>query len=126
MHSLDTTTAKVHDSRVWDALLHGQEDAVWADKAYANAAREAAFAGPGKVWGVMRKAPKGGALHPLDEDINRVIAKVRARVEHPFRVLKRQFGYLKTRYRGLAKNRAQLFTLFALGNMFLVRRRLPA
>ena len=94
MHSLDTTTAKVHDSRVWDALLHGQEDAVWADKAYANAAREAAFAGPGKVWGVMRKAPKSGALHPLDEDINRVIAKVRARVEHPFRVLKRQFGYL--------------------------------
>jgi IS5 family transposase len=126
VHSLDTTTAKVHDSRVWDALLHGQEDAVWADKAYASAAREAAFAGPGKVWGVMRKAPKGGALHPLDEDINRVIAKVRARVEHPFRVLKRQFWYLKTRYRGLAKNRAQLFTLFALGNLFLVRRRLLA
>jgi IS5 family transposase len=56
--------------------------------------------------------------------INRTIAMVRARVEHPFRVLKRQFGYLKTRYRGLAKNRAQLFTLFALGNLFLVRRRL--
>jgi IS5 family transposase len=51
---------------------------------------------------------------------------VRARVEHPFRVLERQFGYLKTRYRGLAKNRAQLFTLFALGNIFLVRRRLLA
>jgi IS5 family transposase len=49
---------------------------------------------------------------------------VRARVEHPFRVIKRQFGYLKTRYRGLAKYRAQLFTLFALGNLFLVRRRL--
>jgi hypothetical protein len=70
----------------------------------------------------MRKAPKRGALHPLDEDINRIIAKVRARVEHPFRVLKCQFGYLKTRYRGLAKNRVQLFTLFALGNLFLVRR----
>ena len=124
VHSLDTTTAKVHDSQVWDALLHGEEDAVWADKAYVSAAREAAFSGPGKVWGVMRKAPKDGVLHPLDEDINRVIAKVRARVEHPFRVLKRQFGYLKTRYRGLAKNRAQLFTLFALGNLFLVRRRL--
>jgi IS5 family transposase len=126
VHSLDTTTAKVHDSQVWDALLHGQEDAVWADKAYASAAREAAFAGPGKVWGVMRKAPKGGALHPLDAQLNRIIAMVRARVEHPFRVLKRQFGYLKTRYRGLAKNRAQLFTLFALGNLFLVRRRLLA
>ena len=63
---------------------------------------------------------------PIDEEINRIIAMVRARVEHPFRVLKRQFGHVKTRYRGLAKNRAQLFTLFALGNLFLVRRRLLA
>jgi IS5 family transposase len=50
--------------------------------------------------------------------------QLRARVEHPFRVLKRQFGHVKTRHRGLAKNRAQLFTLFARGNLFLVRRRL--
>jgi IS5 family transposase len=126
VHSLATTTAKVHDSQVWDELLHGAERSVWADKGYVSAAREAAFSGPGKFWGVMRRAPKGGALHPDDEDINRIIAMVRARVEHPFRVLKRQFGYLKTRYRGLAKNRAQLFTLFALGNLFLVRRRLLA
>lgn len=74
----------------------------------------------------MRKAPKGGDLHPIDEQINHLIAKVRSRVEHPFRVLKRQFGYIKTRYRGLAKNRAQLFSLFALGNLYLVRRRLMA
>jgi len=124
VHSLETTTAKVHDSQVWDELLHGAETSVWADKGYVSVARETAFSGPGKFWGVMRKAPKGGALHPIDEDINRTIAMVRARVEHPFRMLKRQFGYLKTRYRGLAKNRAQLFTLFALGNLFLVRRRL--
>jgi IS5 family transposase len=124
VHSLETTTAKVHDSQVWDELLHGGETSVWADRGYVSAAREAAFSGPGKFWGVIRKAPKRGALHPVDEDINRVIARVRARVEHPFRVLKRQFGYLKTRYRGLTKNRAQLFTLFALGNLFLVRRRL--
>jgi IS5 family transposase len=58
----------------------------------------------------MRKVPRGGRLHPVDEDINRIIAMVRAKVEHPFRVVKRQFGYVKTRYRGLAKNRAQLFT----------------
>jgi len=124
VHSLETTTAKVHDSQVWDELLHGAETSVWADKGYVSVARETAFSGPGKFWGVMRKAPKGGALHPINEDINRTIAMVRARVEHPFRMLKRQFGYLKTRYRGLAKNRAQLFTLFALGNLFLVRRRL--
>ena len=81
---------------------------------------------PGKVWGVMRKAPKGSPLHPLDERINRIIAMVRARVEHPFRVIKRQFGQVKTRYRRLARNRAQLFTLFALGNLFLMRKRLMA
>ena len=49
---------------------------------------------------------------------------VRAKVEHPFRVVTRQFGHVKTRYRGLARNRAQLFTLFALGNLFMVRRQL--
>ena len=81
---------------------------------YVSAGREAAFSGPGKFWGVMSKARKGGALHPVDEDINRIIAMVRARVGHPFRLLKRQFGYLETRYRGLANNRAQLLTLFAL------------
>ena len=59
-------------------------------------------------------------LHPVDADISRIIAKVRARVEHPFRVPKRQFGRLKTRYRGLARNRAQRF---ALGNLFLVGRK---
>lgn len=123
-HSLETSTAKLHDSQVWDEPLHGDETSVWADKGYVSAEREAEFKGPGKVWGVMRKAPKGGALHPVDAQINRIIAKVRARVEHPFRVIKRQFGYVKTRYRGLAKNRAQLFTLFALGNLFLVRRKL--
>jgi len=125
-HSLETSTAKVHDSQVWNELLHGEETSVWADKGYVSAGREAAFTEEGKVWGVMRKAPKGGPLHPIDAQINRVIAMVRAKVEHPFRVLKRQFGYVKTRYRGLAKNRAQLFTLFALGNLFLVRRRLMA
>ena len=126
VHSLETSTAKLHDSQVWDELLHGGETSVWADKGYVSAEREAAFAGPGKFWGVMRKAPRGGELHPIDEDINRIIAMVRAKVEHPFRVLKRQFGYLKTRYRGLRKNRAQLFTLFALGNLFLARKRLMA
>ena len=74
----------------------------------------------------MRKAPKGNPLHPLDERANRCKAMVKVKVEHPFRVIKRQFGHVKTRTRGLAKNRAQLFTLFALGNLFLVRRRLLA
>ena len=125
-HSLETSTARLHDSQVWDDLLHGKEKSVWADKGYVSAEREAGFEGPGKFWGVMRKAPKGSPLHPIDAQINRIIAMVRAKVEHPFRVIKRQFGYVKTRYRGLVKNRAQLFTLFALGNLFLVRRKLMA
>jgi len=74
----------------------------------------------------MRKAPKGSPLHALDERINRIIALDRAKVEHPFRIIKRQFGHVKNRYRGLAKNRAQIFTLFALDNLFLVRKRLMA
>jgi IS5 family transposase len=51
---------------------------------------------------------------------------MRARVEHPFRVIKRQFGYMKVRYRGLAKNTAQMFMLFALSNLWMARRRLLA
>jgi IS5 family transposase len=95
MHSLETTTAKVHDARVWDELLHGAETSVWADRGYVHAGREAAFTkNDDAFWGVMRKAPKGGELDEIDEQINRLIARVRARVEHPFRVIKRQFGGL--------------------------------
>jgi hypothetical protein len=80
VHSLETTTAKTHDSQVWDDLLYGKETSVWADKGYVSATREVAFSGPDKFWGVMRKAPKGSELHPIDEDMNRIIAKMRARV----------------------------------------------
>jgi IS5 family transposase len=80
-YRLETSTAKLHDSQVWDALLHGNETSVWADKGYVSAERAAVFSGPGQFWGVMRKAPKGGNLHPLEESTNRIIAKVRAKVE---------------------------------------------
>jgi len=74
----------------------------------------------------MRKAPKGSDLNPIDARINQIIAMIRTKVEHPFRIIKRQFDHVKTPYCGLAKNRAHLFTLFALGNLFLVRRKLMA
>jgi len=106
--------------RVWHELLHGEETSVWADKRCDSAECETAFTGSGKAWGVMRKAPKVGKLHPLDERDNRIIAIVRAKVEYPSRIIKRQFGHVKTPYRSLAMNQAQLFTLFALGNLFLV------
>jgi len=152
-HSLETSTAKLHDGRVRDALLHGEETSVWAELplerhwsgrqwrrlcqrrargsvrgAGQGLGRSARLTTPRIVCLTLepRKAPKGGKLHPLDERANRIVAMVRARVEHPFRVIKRQFGHVKTRYHGLAKNRARIFTLFALGNLFLVRRRLTA
>jgi IS5 family transposase len=125
-HSLETSTAKLYDSQIWDKVLHGEETSVWADMGYVSAEREAVFQVPGTVRGVMRKAPKGSPLHPVDAQINRISAMVRAKVEHPFRVIKRRFRHVKTSYRGLGKNRAQPFTLFALGTLFLVWRKLMA
>ena len=58
------------------------------------------------------------------DKLEHVKASIRAKVEHPFRVIKRQFGHAKVRYRGLAKNTAQLHTLFALSNLWMVRRTL--
>ncbi len=98
VHSMEASTAKLHDSQKFDDLLHGDEQGVFGDKGYVSGEREAAFRAQGKV----------------------------AKVEHPFGVMKCQFGYRKTRYRGLAKNEAQLFSLFGLGNLFLVRRRMMA
>ncbi len=60
----------------------------------------------------------------LAERAEKMKASVRAKVEHPFRVIKRQFGFTKVRYRGLAKNTAQIITLFALSNLWMARRRL--
>ena len=60
----------------------------------------------------------------IQDELEQVKARIRAKVEHPFRVIKRQFGHVKVRYRGLAKNTAQLHTLFALSNLWMVRRTL--
>jgi IS5 family transposase len=68
------------------------------------------------------KATEDDALRDLLEQIEHKKASVRARVEHPFRIVKRRFGYLKVRYRGLAKNGAQVMTLFALANLWMARR----
>lgn len=122
--SLERSAAKLPDSQVWGGLLHGGATSVWTDKGYVSAEREVAFKAPGKIWGVIRTAPKGGKLHKLDELVNRLVAMVQAEVEYPFGMIKRQLGCVKTRYRSLAGNRAQIFTLFALGNLLLARRRL--
>ncbi len=86
----------------------------------------------GPTWHVAIRATERRKLNPFlvpdhrTEQIERLKASIRAKVEHPFRVLKRQFGYAKVRYRGLAKNTAQIVTLFALSNLWMVRRQLLA
>ena len=126
VHSYEATTAKVPDVQVWDQLLHGEEKSVWADKGYVSEERRKKFMRRGRSWCVMRKAPSGGKLSDVDKRFNWRISRVRGKVEHPFRVVKRQFGYTKVRYRGIAKNRAQQFTLFALSNLYTVRQELAA
>lgn len=75
---------------------------------------------PGKPKALDKSTPMGAFMDQLEQ----AKARIRARVEHPFRVKKRQFGHVKVRYRGLAKNTAPLHTLFALSNLWMVRRTL--
>lgn len=75
---------------------------------------------------MARKAKPGKSLDAWTRGLNHAIAKLRAVGEHPFRILKRKFGYTKARYRGLEKNTTQLMTLFALGNLYQARRALLA
>ena len=74
--------------------------------------------------GKRRALDKTKLLDSLTDQLERIKASIRAKVEHPFRVIKRQFGHVKVRYRGLAKNTAQLNTLFALSNLWMARRTL--
>jgi len=122
IHSVAVTAANVHDSRVLPDLLHGGETRVWGDSAYA---------GQGDV--IRQHAPKakdfthkkGCRSRPMtDEDRakNRTKSKVRAKVEHPFLVLKRVFGFNKVRYRGLDKNANRVFVACGLANLYMARR----
>ena len=74
--------------------------------------------------GKRRALDKSDPLDQLTDQVEKAKAGIRAKVEHPFRVIKRQFGYVKTRYRGLKKNTAQLVTLFALSNLWMARAKL--
>jgi len=73
-----------------------------------------------------RRVLTDSAQDRITDQLETLKAKVRAKVEHPFRIIKIQFGFIKARYRGMAKNRAQLLMLFALANLYMVRRRLMA
>ena len=124
VHTVVATTASVHDSQVMEDLMHGEEEAVYGDKAYADEAKRAEFEELGVKWCVSRKAGRGHRLSEKDEEHNRRMSKIRAKGEHPFHVVKCLWGHTKVRYRGIAKNAAQLFTLFSLANLYLVRKQL--
>jgi len=124
VHTVKVTTARVHDKQEMEALLHGEEKAVFGDKGYFSDEDKRSARKMGLFWGVLDKAKSKKGLSHKQRRRNRKLSSVRAKVEHPFRVVKRQFGYIKTRYRGLKKNAAQLYTLFALANLYRVRRAL--
>ena len=129
VHTVRGTPANVNDVVEGNRLLHGNETVVFADAGYQGADKRP-DAQADTCWHVAMKPGKRRALDKstglgeLMDKIEKLKASVRAKVEHPFRVIKRQFGHTKVRYRGLSKNTAQLITLFALSNLWMVRRKL--
>jgi IS5 family transposase len=125
VHTVEVTTGKVSDYSMADTLLHGDERTAHGDRGYADKQREpdrprdGDDAGP--RWFVPFKRRKGCDTTPEQKRLNRLLAALRSAVEHPFRVLKCQFGYGKVRYRGLFKNEQNLFSQFALVNLYLAR-----
>lgn len=122
VHSLETTSASVHDSSVMDMVLHGNEKAVFADKAYANREKKKRAREKGLYWGVLDKGARSMPLSCSQEKKNKKHSMVRSKVEHVFRVLKCQFGYGKVRYKGMEKNRMNVYSLMALTNLYIARR----
>ena len=130
VHSLIGTAANVADVTQAHDLLHGEEAVAFGDAGYTGVANRPECK-QAVAWHVAMKPGKRRAfgttrLDRLYDKIERRKAQIRARGEHAFRVVKRQFGYVKVRYRGLAKNTAQLHMLFALANIWTARRRLLA
>jgi|TARA_B110001454_G_scaffold214869_1_gene235348 transposase, IS5 family len=129
VHTVRGTSGNVNDVVEANSLLHGQETDVFADAGY-QGAHKRPDAKADVQWhvamrpGLRKLLDKTDPMDALTDQVERIKASIRAKVEHPFRVIKRQFGHVKVRYRGLAKNTAQLQTLFALANLWMVRRRL--
>jgi IS5 family transposase len=130
VHTLTGTAANEADINQTAALLHGQEEAVFADAGYTGANKRSELADRDLSWNIavkpsiIKALPK--ALRDLAEPMERALARVRAAVEHPFHIVKNLFRHRKLRYRGLAKNTAQLHTLFALANLVIVKKALVA
>lgn len=132
VHHVVGTAANVADVSQVDQLLHGEENMVGTDAGYTGVEKRPEHAGRSVVWQIAARRStynqlsKHSALYKAKRKIEKARVPVRAKVEHPFRVIKRQFGYVKVRFRGLTKNTAQLVTLFALSNLWMARRHLLA
>ena len=124
IHSVAVTAANVHDSRVLEDLLHGEETRVWGDSAYSGQSAVLNAHAPRAKDFTQRKSSRHRALSERDRQRNRTKSKVRAKVEHGFHILKRGFGYTKVRYRGLDKNANHVFAACALVNLVMAKKRL--
>ena len=129
VHTVTTTPANESDVAQVKGLLHGKEEVVHADAGYTGA--EKRVKRKRIKWHIAAKRSvvkkiKRAKLKRATEKLETLKAKLRARVEHPFRVVKRQFGFMKVRFKGLAKNTAQVITLFALSNLWMARKQLLA
>ena len=126
IHTVGVTTAKTHDAKVISQLIREDDRAIFGDKGYVNEKLKKAARKAGVYWAVMEKAKPKKKLSSTQNKRNKKHASIRSKVEHPFRIIKCQFGYRKTRYRGIQKNGAQVFSLMALANLYHVRRKLLA
>ena len=131
VHTVVGTAANVADVTQTEHLLHGQEEVVFADAGYIGADKREALKERQVDWHIAMKrgkikAMEEGPLKELTVQAERLKAQVRARVEHPFHVVKNLFDHAKVRYKGLAKNVAQLHTLFALANLVCAKKTLLA
>jgi len=124
VHSVATSAASVSDCHMLPDLLHGEERKVWGDGGYQGQTEAIQEAAPKAQDMTCRRVRFKHYVDELQKKRNRSKSSVRAKVEHPFRILKRVFGFDKVRYRGIAKNHHRLCANFALVNLYLHRKRL--
>ena len=125
-HSAVVTSANVHDKHPLPDLLHGNEQRVYGDAAYASQKDLINSAAPNAKDFTNQRTRRNGVVNEKVKSRNRNKSKIRARVEHVFGVIKRLWGFGKVRYRGLQKNATRAFTALALANIYLSRQRLMA
>jgi IS5 family transposase len=125
-HSAVVTPANVHDKHPLPKLLHGNEQRVYGDSAYASQKELIVSKAPQAKDFTNQRTRRNGVVDEVLKGKNRNKSRIRARVEHVFGVVKRLWGFGKVRYRGLQKNATRAFTALALANIYLSRERLMA